>query len=120
VDSTADAFREAAERATEEALWQARPMILEALETVSVTVPEEFVEPVEASLAPHAGQTKTIRSDTGSQSITAIIPAAHVSDLIAELLRVSEGQACISTTRAGFRPRPEPPDTVDQWVGRTS
>lgn len=119
-DSTASAFREAAGRATEEALRQARPMILEALETVSVTVPEEFVAPVEASLALHAEQTKTIRSDTRSQSITATIPASHVSDLIAELLRVSEGQACISSTSAGFRPRPEPPDMVEQWVARTS
>jgi len=40
----------------------------------------------------------------------------NVGKLIAELLEISDGHASISSCSAGFRPRPEPPDTVEQWV----
>jgi hypothetical protein len=44
-DSTADAFREAAAKATTKALRDAHPVILEALASVSITVPKEFIFP---------------------------------------------------------------------------
>jgi len=114
VDSTADAFREAAEKATSQALRQAQPLILEAVSLMSITVPSEFVDVVQATLASHGGQAT--RSDMPFQAITASLPASHADDLIGELLEITNGHAKISSASAGFRPRPEPPDTVEQWV----
>jgi elongation factor G len=117
-DSTADAFRDAAEKATAEALRNAHPMILEAVASVSITVPKEFMGVVMAAVSSHYGQVGTVRSETPLQSVTADLPASDVNNLISELLRTTEGQARISSATAGFRPRPEPPDTIEEWVAR--
>ena len=117
VDSTADAFREAAEKAATEAIRQARPIILEALSMVTITVPVNFLEAVEATVTSHGGQ-KATPSETPSRTLAASLPASNVSNLIAELLRISDGRASISSHSAGFRLRPEPPDAVEQWVAR--
>lgn len=116
-DSTADAFREAAEKAAEQALREAQPVILEALSLVSITVPVEFAAVVQATLASHGGQV--IRSEMQTQAITTSLPASHVDDLFRALLEITEGQAIISAASAGFRPTPEPPDAVEQWVARS-
>jgi len=117
-DSTADAFREAAEKAIAEAMRQARPVILEAVSLVTITVPVNFVEAVEATVTSYSGQGRTTRSETPSQTLAASIRASDVSSLIGELLRISAGRATISSASAGFRPRSKPPDTAEQWVVR--
>jgi elongation factor G len=116
-DSTADAFREAAEKAATEAMRQAGSVILEALSLVTITVPANLVEAVEATTALHGGEARAT-SETPSRTLAAGLPASNVSNLIAELLQISDGQASISSRSAGFRPKAEPPDTVEQWVVR--
>jgi elongation factor G len=116
-DSTAEAFREAAEKAVREATLQAGPIILEALSSVTITVPEEFVAAIEAIVKSSGGQPST-RPEIQSGAITASVPSSDLRDFVGELLRISGGQARISIGSAGFRPRPEPPDEVEQWVVR--
>jgi elongation factor G len=118
VDSTADAFREAAKTAVTEAIQQAHPVILEAFSLVTVTVPVNFVEAVGATLTSHGGQVKTSSSEEQSRTIAASLPASNVSNLIVELLRLSDGCASISSSSDGFRLRPEPPDSAESWVLR--
>jgi elongation factor G len=118
VDSTMDAFREAAETAVTEAVRQAGPIVLEELSLVTITVPTHFVDPVETRLNSLGATTKTTSSETAFQIITASIPMADANKLIAGALEISEGGATISSASAGFRPRPEPPETVEQWVVR--
>ncbi len=113
-DSTADSFREAAEKAAIEAVRQARPVILEALSAVTISVPVNFVEAVQPTVTSHAGQAKTTRSVAPSQTLEANIPASDVGNLIAELLRISDGRASISSSSAGFRSRREPPDIFSE------
>jgi elongation factor G len=117
-DSTADAFREAAGEAAAEATRQARPIILEALSLVTVTVPPDFAEAVEATVASYGGEARVTPGETPARTLSASLPASNVTKLIAELLQISRGHASISIRSAGFQPRPEPPDTVEQWVGR--
>jgi elongation factor G len=117
-DSTADSFREAAEKAPIGAIRQARPVILEALSAVTISVPVNFVEAAVATVTSHGGQAKTTRSVAPSQTLEASIPASDGGNLIAELHRISDGRASISSSSTGFRPRREPPDTVEQWVPR--
>ncbi len=93
-------------------------MILEAWSLVRIAVPVEFAAAVDAAVVSRGGETEAIRSDSSPQAITAKMPTSDVNDLIAELLRASDGQASISVASAGFRPKPEPPDTVEKWVRR--
>jgi elongation factor G len=117
-DSTADAFREGAEKATAEAVRQARPVVLEAFSSVSITVPVNIADAVAATVTSHGGESRATASETQSRTLTANLPASNVSNLIAELLRISDGLARISNRIAGFRPRREPPDAEEKWVAR--
>jgi elongation factor G len=118
-DSTAEAFREAAKTAAIEAIQHARPIILEALSLVTVTVPLDFIEAVDATVTKHGGKLKAITSETKSRTLTASVPASNVSNLIIELLRISEGCASISSRPDGYRPRPEPPNSFGSWAAIT-
>ncbi|MGA8223264.1 MAG: hypothetical protein WB780_16555 [Candidatus Acidiferrales bacterium] len=117
-DSTAEAFREAAEKAAREAIHQAQPTILEALSLVTITLPENFIGAAVAMVSANRGQIKTMTSDTASRTLVAKLPSHKVSDLIVELLRISDGAAKITSRPAGFDTTPEPPETAEQWVAR--
>ncbi len=117
-DSTTHAFKEAAEKAAAAAIRQAHPMILEAWSLVRIAVPVEFAAAVDAAVVSRGGETGAIRSDSSPQAITAKMPTSDVNDLITELQRASDGQASMSVASAGFRPKPEPPHTVEKWVRR--
>jgi elongation factor G len=118
-DSTANAFREAAEKATREAILQAGPIVLEALSSVTITVPEDFVAAAEASISSHEGRVRaTPASEIESRTLEAILSSSNLNDLIAELLQISGRRARISSCNAGFRPRLEPPNDEEQWVVR--
>ncbi len=118
IDSTADAFREAAKIAAAEAIRRARPVILEAFSLVTVTAPHSIVDLISAMLVSHGGKAQRSSSEGHSVAVTSL-PAGSVSSLIEELLRVSEGSARISISRDGFRPRTEPPDSPDSWPSYT-
>lgn len=106
-DSTADAFREAAEKATKEAVLRAGPIILEALTLITITVPVDFLVGVEATLDLFGG---TKQSTILPRTMVASLPTSNVTDFVAELLRISDGSASISSRSGGFRPKSEPPD----------
>jgi elongation factor G len=115
IDSTANSFREAAAKATREALRQAQPIILEAWALVTISVAEDLVVAVENAVLLHGGEINASPPEV-TPSVLASVPASHANDLIAELLEISEGRASISTVIDGFRPRANPPDTIEQWV----
>src|ERR1700685_4559625 len=94
----------------------AGPIVLEAFSAVTVSFPDQFSEIVELALASRGGRVNVLPSEHPSRTLTAILPSENVSGLIAELLRVTGGSAQISSCSAGFRPRPDPPDTIEQWV----
>jgi hypothetical protein len=78
---------------------------------VTVIVPLSLVQAVDAAATSYGGQPKVIPSDSQSRTITASLPASNVGNLIAELLRISEGSANISSRSDGFRSRTGPPDS---------
>jgi elongation factor G len=118
-DSTTDAFREAAKLASVEAIQQARPIVLEALSSVTITVPLSFIEFVEGTVAAHGGKTKAETSKSYSRTLEASIPSSNVNDLIVELVRNCEGFANITSRADGFRSKPEPPDSLGTWAAIT-
>jgi elongation factor G len=115
IDSTANSFREAAEMATREALRQAQPIILEAWALLTISVPEVLIPAVQNAVYLHGGKINRSPLDV-KPPVLARVPASLANDLIAELLEISEGRATISTVADGFRPKDDPPDTVEQSV----
>src|SRR6266853_1379356 len=102
--------------ATREALRQAQPLILEAWAMVTISVPEDLVVAVKNAVHLHRGKINPSQLEITPPSVLASVPASHAHDLIAELLEISDGRASISIVIDWFRPRVDPPDTVEQWV----
>jgi elongation factor G len=118
-DSTVEAFREAARTAATEAIQHARPIMLEALSLVAVTVPLNSSEAVDAAVGSHGGKTRATTSESQSRTLSASLPTSNLSKLIVQLLSITDGCASISSRSDGFRPIPEPPDPLGSWVAIT-
>lgn len=118
-DSNADVFREAAKKAMFEALRQSAPVILEAIASVTVAVPQELTSTIEKTILLHGGEIDSPQSDAAVPAVATNLPASGVDALITELLEATDGRANIECTIIGFQTRPDPPDTIEQWVLRT-
>jgi elongation factor G len=116
VDSTADAFREAAMQATTEAIRQAQPVFLEAVAQLFANVPTEILPIVEERVTSYGGRITKKHIGDQMSVVEARVPAPRASDLLAKILVATDGRSTISLMVAGFDIKPEPPDTVESWV----
>jgi len=119
VDSTPDAFREAARMAATEAIQQAQPIILEAMSLITVNVGLNFAEAVGTTVTAHGGRARAATSAADAPTVTVDVPTSKVSGLIVELLQITNGSAKISTRSSDFRQRREPPDSLGSWAAVT-
>jgi elongation factor G len=107
-DSNEEAFREAAQAATLQAIQQAGPIVLEAMSLVMITLPANQVEIAELAIGRSGGEaTPAVPKENGFKALAANVPAVAVSELIAELLSATGGNMTISSRANGFRPRLE-------------
>ncbi len=74
VDSKDIAFQVAGYHAFKEAFQAARPILLEPLFTVTVTVPEDYVGTIMGDLSSRRGQIQGVESDGHFQLIRALVP----------------------------------------------
>jgi elongation factor G len=116
VDSSSDAFREAAMLATTEAIRQAQPVLLEAVAQLTVAIPNEILLTLEESVISSGGRITNRQSGDQMSVVEARVPAPRSSDLFAKILVATDGRSTISLAIAGFETKPEPPDTVEEWV----
>jgi elongation factor G len=119
VDSTADAFREAAEKATAEALRQGQPALLEASVKITVTVPAVFLAVVEEIVISSGGRLSKKEFGVQGSVIETLMPAPQGSRFITRILEATEGRSTFSMVVAGFEVKPEPPDTMGPWASVT-
>ena len=115
-DSTETAFREVAQKATLAALRQAHPTVLEAISICRATCPKAYASAIEESFSSEEGQTESAQSESQISSFVVTFPTSRVEQMVQRILSVTNGQAKISIESGGFRPKPEPPDTVNSWV----
>ena len=116
VDSSSDAFREAAMLATTEAIRQAQPVLLEAVAQLTVAIPNEILLTLEENVISSGGRITKRQSGDQMSVVEARVPAPRSSDLFAKILVATDGRSTISLAIAGFETKPEPPDTVEEWV----
>jgi elongation factor G len=115
-DSSETAFREVAEKATLAALRQAHPTILEAVSVCRATFPKEYATSIEERISQAEGQFESVQPELQSSSFVVTIPTCQVENLVQQILNGTNGQAKLSIESAGFRPKPEPPDTANVWA----
>jgi len=118
-DSSETAFREVAQKATAAAFRQAHPTILEAISVCRASCPKEHASAIEESFASEAVQIAFTQAELQISSFVATVPTSRVEQIVQQILRVTNGQAKLSIESGGFRPKSEPPDTVNVWVPTT-
>jgi len=92
VDSSEAAFKIAAARAFREAFEQAKPVILEPIARMEVTIPSEFMGDVTGNLTGHRGRILGMEQVGQMQVIRAEIPMAEVTRYSAELKSMTGGE----------------------------
>ena len=100
VDSSDAAFQAAARLAMAEALPKAKPVLLEPILAVEITVPTEALSKATGLVSARRGQILGYDSRPGWQGwdvLNAMIPEAEIGDLIVELRSATAGVGTFST-----------------------
>jgi elongation factor G len=118
-DSNAVAFREAAETATERAILEAQPVLLEAIVSATVSVPEEFAGVVQQTIASHGQMIELMHVMARNVSTTTSLLGSQISRFIADVLESTQGRARVSVAVRGFEIKAEPPEPPEEWVAIT-
>ncbi|MBF8290291.1 MAG: translation elongation factor 2 [Chloroflexi bacterium] len=98
VDSNELSFKIAASMALKEGVHQARPVLLEPIMTVAVTVPDEFMGEVNRDLNGRRGRVLGMDTGRGMQVINANVPQAELFSYATELRSITGGRGTFSAT----------------------
>lgn len=93
VDSNTDTFKMAAMFGFKEAMKKSKPILLEPMMSVSVTVPEEFVGAVTGYLSSRRGIPKGMNQRGKMKEITAEAPLAEMFGYVSDLRNITSGKA---------------------------
>jgi elongation factor G len=104
VDSSADAFKLAANEATREAQIKAGITLLEPIMKVVVVAPEEFQGTLAGDINRRRGEIQTFSSDKGRCQILANIPLAELFGYTSDLRNVTSGTASFSMEPSHYAP----------------
>jgi elongation factor G len=92
VDSSEAAFKIAASHAFQEAFYSARPVLIEPIVTIEVTIPSKFMGEITGNLSSHRGHIKGMDTIGDLQIVKATIPMASVTNYETELKSMTGGQ----------------------------
>jgi elongation factor G len=98
VDSSEIAFKIAGMRAFRDAMSKARPVLLEPIMTVRVTIPEQFMGTINGDLTHRRGRVLGLEPDGALQVITAEAPLSELFKYAAELRSMTGGQGSFDMT----------------------
>jgi elongation factor G len=92
VDSSEIAFKIAAGKAFKEAMAEAKPVLLEPIMTVKVTIPSQHMGDINGDLNHRRGRILGMETDEGLQILTAEVPQSELFRYAAELRSMTSGQ----------------------------
>ena len=92
VDSSEVAFKIASSRAMREAMLDARPVLLEPVMTVHITIPDSKLGDINGDLNHKRGRIMGMEAEDGLQVLTAEVPQAELFRYAAELRSMTGGQ----------------------------
>jgi len=106
VDSSEVAFKIAGSRALRDGMRNARPVLLEPIMTVKVTIPDDCMGDANGDLNHKRGRILGIGSEDGMQVITAEVPQAELFRYAAELRSITGGRGSFSMAFARYETVP--------------
>ncbi|MEA3494236.1 MAG: elongation factor G [Candidatus Margulisiibacteriota bacterium] len=111
VDSSDLAFKIAASMGFKKGIVEARPVLLEPIVEVTVTVPQEHVGEVTGDLNKRRGKVLNIETD----KVVALVPAGEIAKYATDLRSFTHGQGTFSTKFSHYEQ--VPPPTQQKLVG---
>jgi len=113
VDSSEMSFKIAAHLGFKKAFEMCKPVLLEPIMTISVTVPDEHMGDVIGDLNSRRGQIEGMESRGGTQVVRAFVPLAQMFGYVTDLRSMSQGRA---TFTMEFKKYVEVPNNVAETV----
>ncbi len=92
VDSSEVAFKIAAARALTDGMSKAKPVLLEPIMKLTVTIPDQFMGDITGDLNHRRGRILGVESGDGMQFITAEVPQAEIFRYSSELRSMTGGR----------------------------
>lgn len=114
VDSNEISFKIAASLAFKAGMTQAKPILLEPVLKMTISVPNEFVGDVMSNISKHRGMVGEFSVEGENQVITSEIPQIELSKCVIELNTLTQAQADI--THEFLRYAEVPRDQADKIV----
>jgi elongation factor G len=102
VDSSEIAFKIAGGRAFRDAMTKAKPVLLEPIMTVKITIPEQFMGDVNGDMSHRRGRIVGMEVAENMQVITADIPQAELFTYCAELRSMTGGRGTFEMAFARY------------------
>ena len=102
VDSSEVAFKIAGSRAFRDAMTKAKPVLLEPIMSVKITIPEHFMGDVNGDMSHRRGRIVGMESADGMQVIVADIPQAELFTYCAELRSMTGGRGSFEMSFARY------------------
>ncbi|MDQ3481779.1 MAG: elongation factor G, partial [Actinomycetota bacterium] len=96
VDSSELAFKLAGGQAFKEAARMARPVLLEPMFAVEVTMPEKFLGDVIGDINSRRGQVSSMFERSGDRVVEALVPLSEMFGYVGDLRSKTSGQASYS------------------------
>jgi elongation factor G len=93
VDSSEIAFKIAASQAVAEAVQKARPVILEPMMNVEITLPEKFLGDITGNVSSKRGQIEGVDDRGMAKVVRCIIPLSEMFGYMSTLRSMTEGRA---------------------------
>ncbi len=116
VDSNEMAFKIAGSIAFKEAARKARPVLLEPVMAVEVTVPEEHMGTIIGDINSRRGRIEGMEHIGGSQVIKAIVPLKEMFGYVNDIRSSTQGRASYSMQFARYEEAPRM--IADEIIGR--
>lgn len=107
VDSSEMAFKIAASMAFKKGMLQAKPILLEPIMTVNVTVPEAYMGDIMGDLNKKRGRILGMESKDGKQIITAEAPLAEMFRYAIDLRSMTQGRGVFTMEFSRYEEMPE-------------
>lgn len=106
VDSNEMAFKIAASQAFKDAIMKAKPILLEPIYIIEVTVPDEYAGSIMGDISSRRGKPQGMESHGKQQTIKALIPLKEIHGYSTQLRSMTNGRGVYTISFSHYDPVP--------------
>jgi len=106
VDSSNLAFEIAASMALKKAIAMAKPIVLEPIMSLEISVPDDFTGAISGDITSRRGRIVTFDKAGDIQVIKALVPAAEILEYVNDLRSMTKGQGEFKVSFSHYDPAP--------------